>query len=99
TPPHLPSFPTRRSSDLVEDFRKRLLVEVVFELTRAVLRVRRRIRFDPRLAVELLPLALEAARPTSADPVLGFFQVYRFGARVQRDRKSTRLNSSHVAIS
>src|SRR5207253_11331581 len=76
--PHraLPSFPTRRSSDLVSLARPRSG------------------RF----------LRSEALRPWSAARIwwsffaVGFFSSSRRTAR-RRDRKSTRLNSSHVAIS
>src|SRR5439155_20169003 len=85
---HLPSFPTRRSSDLAGD-RRRLLRIVGEEQPQPVVRVS-----DP-------PRRIQARRQNEPDvPRLDRLprEARRFDERPQ-DRKSTRLNSSHVAIS
>src|SRR5207249_10539706 len=88
----LPSFPTRRSSDLEAPV-------VPFPQTA--------IAFQP-LGSFSEPLGLEAARPPlrvaaarNQAGALQHLQVLgdRRLAHRERDRKSTRLNSSHVSIS
>src|SRR5207249_10862921 len=86
--PHLPSFPTRRSSDLLgrgEDRDAEAVVDAGQVLHRgidAASRLRHpRNRADHRRAVEIFQLDLDLVPP------------------VRVDRKSTRLNSSHVSIS
>src|SRR5690606_40747699 len=96
--PDLPSFPTRRSSDLERalDERGRLLTHLV----RAQEEERRRIAWDVHddtiqsmVAVGMRLQLLAAALPAEhAEAVL------RLNDTVG-DRKSTRLNSSHVKIS
>src|SRR5690606_40892742 len=77
---NLPSFPTRRSSDLHRGPRASALVELDVAEQPAVLRVR-------------VPEGVEGRALHRADPAEA-----RHEARRQ-DRKSTRLNSSHVKIS
>src|SRR5690606_41826947 len=82
-PRHLPSFPTRRSSDL-EDLRHVAVGEAVEHQQREA-------------AVDLA----ESGDPR-IDPLEPRIAHRRFGeqaARCFEDRKSTRLNSSHVKIS
>src|SRR5207249_8956171 len=92
--PHLPSFPTRRSSDLSRLFIGTLAgvivvlpsVISVFRLLPAALPLLWRLF---RKSVRLLCLCPKLSRPN------------RLGTarRAILDRKSTRLNSSHVSIS
>src|SRR5207302_8825352 len=93
-PPALPSFPTRRSSDLrciaarlqardpvVQAARRLAVAQLLVALDRAA---PRRLRvIDPAHAPQGLSPAAERFRPLAC-PL---------------DRKSTRLNSSHVKIS
>src|SRR5690606_40251999 len=96
SPPHLHSFPTRRSSDLnhldLPD-RKRMLKQA-----RVASRSTRRLSstFDPEEAARE---RLRAWRRHVTEPEedAAFRILDRFG--VGLDRKSTRLNSSHVKIS
>src|SRR5690606_41186079 len=95
--PVLPSFPTRRSSDLVDH---RVHVRVVDGQRLVEQRATERGLEEDRLT--LLPAlgCLEAGdrrdEVRRADLDLG---VEVQGALVERDRKSTRLNSSHVKSS
>src|SRR5699024_12104840 len=86
-PPDLPSFPTRRSSDL--------------DLG-AILREAFLHRFQRhRLAVISVLIPADTRVVIHADDVEGAIRE-RFGRRYPdpaEDRKSTRLNSSHVSIS
>src|SRR5690606_41550953 len=91
--PHLSSFPTRRSSDLL-----RLPVdsESPFWLTRKrerweKLRSTRRVKVPTRAIVSIEPAGEAEMVCISVDAP---DQLY-----VAQDRKSTRLNSSHVKIS
>src|SRR5207253_9520575 len=84
-PPHLHSFPTRRSSDL-DALRDQALRPIALQ---ALCRIGR------EAVVVAAPAMLEAARePDERWAVLS--AVIQVGGA---DRKSTRLNSSHVAIS
>src|SRR5207248_10542236 len=98
-PPHLHSFPTRRSSDLAafeadreqllrldREFHRQLLQHLLAE---AVDDERQRI------------LVREAALPAIEHLVLADLRCRRFVLDARRgvDRKSTRLNSSHRTIS
>src|SRR5207249_7922852 len=97
-PPDLHSFPTRRSSDLLA---RRSAADLVD----------RRARHAPRNSrARPAPSGEPEAPPAAADPlVVGIpaagaddpdrGDVQRAGDRIVRDRKSTRLNSSHVSIS
>src|SRR5207253_10755411 len=87
-PPALPSFPTRRSSDLQCGLG---LFQLGLRASQVGLRrrVARRIRLR-----ELLHLFLEGLHLLERPHVL----LERLRV-VLKDRKSTRLNSSHVAIS
>src|SRR5690606_40904485 len=94
---HLHSFPTRRSSDLVVQLLAAAQAKIELDATVAVMKVQRNQRIAALLGL--------------ADQFLDLFGVQQqlagtggFGADVrrgggQRDRKSTRLNSSHVKIS
>src|SRR5690606_41426453 len=70
-----PSFPTRRSSDLVRQ------------------RSRGGLRAGPRTAGH------RRAHPRERRQPMSHFSVRTSGAVAEQDRKSTRLNSSHVKIS
>src|SRR5207253_4805212 len=86
---HLHSFPTRRSSDLAERAKSLWSGEID---RHAVLEVREALEDGSGGAARF---ALDAA-----DDVQHHGRaVRRLVARPVRDRKSTRLNSSHVAIS
>src|SRR5207253_10568580 len=95
-PPTRHSFPTRRSSDLVRDESCCKLLDPTVADLDAALGDRGDVRIvgddDDRAA-----LALEAPeQPDHVGLVLG---VQFAGRLVGQDRKSTRLNSSHVATS
>src|SRR5207249_10789944 len=81
----LHSFPTRRSSDLLEDAEQSTRALGASGLT------------DPQL------LAIDAVRASClATPVHGVLSPIQQAERedaIAEDRKSTRLNSSHVSIS
>src|SRR5206468_11683052 len=87
-PPHLPSFPTRRSSDLpplaarLEHQMESILLEIADAAVNEPRGMRGRARAEVRFADE-----------RGAEPAQGRV------ARDSRDRKSTRLNSSHDQIS
>src|SRR5205807_6361485 len=83
-PPALPSFPTRRSSDLVDT---RLDGGVEVDLLAA----RQPVHAAQSLVGESLELAAHAGNEASVG-TQGFLEE-------ARDRKSTRLNSSHLVIS
>src|SRR5207249_12282771 len=96
-PPHLPSFPTRRSSDLDPRYTPRLPPDSALEPERrdhgadvAHPELGRPVcRPDP--GRQGVPVNFTETSPLRRDedcPVLA-----------TRDRKSTRLNSSHVSIS
>src|SRR5204862_5742430 len=87
----LPSFPTRRSSDLRREPLRRLPGRARLRLRLGVLR-RRRGRAVPRAA----PGGARGGTPPRGPPH-GRRAGEEEGAR--GDRKSTRLNSSHVEIS
>src|SRR5690606_42155210 len=87
----VPSFPTRRSSDLVGVFRQVVVDDVRDPLD--IQPARGEVGGDENGRVAALEL-LDDAR------ALGLRQIAVDGVRVNpRDRKSTRLNSSHVKIS
>src|SRR5207253_6763436 len=82
--PHLPSFPTRRSSDLVYGF----TVDAQLK------------NLDLGVAVEYLPGSQELCQqPKSSKSQGRSYRKQHDRAGIDEDRKSTRLNSSHVAIS
>src|SRR5690242_20948091 len=83
--PYLHSFPTRRSSDLAL-FR---WVDAVDAIERALAELGEADEeLAARLEGELVVCGLHDARRAS-----------RVGPALERDRKSTRLNSSHMSIS
>src|SRR5205814_9549778 len=92
-PTHLHSFPTRRSSDLlVELAAARLgLAAVVLAATVLVGALEAGVRLDAGRAHE--------ARVDDVGVHLELAVRSVEVARAQRDRKSTRLNSSHLGIS
>ena len=67
----------------IEDLRERPAIQIVLQLRRAVLGVRRGIRGLPVLFVVRLPFAFEILLPTAACPELGLFQVDGLGAGVE----------------
>src|SRR5207253_7878814 len=98
-PPALPSFPTRRSSDLcaARDVER---IAVLVRDNGDVLRADRPCRSSGRLVHAVLELrepsvCAEPADAEIAATVRGKLE----HITVVPDRKSTRLNSSHVAIS
>src|SRR5207302_9406145 len=83
-PPDLHSFPTRRSSDLVgHPLDRKAIVFVARRLAVAALPVLNQLDNERRLRAD----RLAADRKRVAQ------------WQIERDRKSTRLNSSHVKIS
>src|SRR5690606_41492136 len=90
-PPALPSFPTRRSSDLRPPRHPRILV------SRHRLKLQRRAGTREVIKLPLLHRLLNPPiRHPPEDPVkIDVFQRHRWIV----DRKSTRLNSSHVKSS
>src|SRR5207253_7793440 len=84
TPRPLPSFPTRRSSDLGPLLDRALLAEHVGQQR-------------DRLDVAALPT--EVREGDDSHSLLQIFRRDRKRCDIKTDRKSTRLNSSHVAIS
>src|SRR5690606_40386957 len=98
-PPALPSFPTRRSSDLV--------LGMHFFSPANVMRLLEIVRGE-KTAPDVLATALAVARQAGKVAVVvgvchGFVGNRMLAARSAEgedlDRKSTRLNSSHVKIS
>src|SRR5207253_10833857 len=81
TPPHLPSFPTRRSSDL----------ELFGQIASS--------RGELTMQFEMRTFLHESMSMPSRFVSIFTFSIVRLSTPVARDRKSTRLNSSHVAIS
>src|SRR5262245_15666894 len=91
-PRHLPSFPTRRSSDLGGDQEVISSVPQLFGLWPSAFGLR-------PLALRLSHVASPvSASPTTRGPDPASTADRRSRAKV-RDRKSTRLNSSHLGIS
>src|SRR5690606_41277621 len=95
-PRSLHSFPTRRSSDLFLTQTGQMCTDWRQEF----------ILLSDVLGVSMLVDAINHRRPSGAteNTVLGPFYVsdaprYENGANICLDRKSTRLNSSHVKIS
>src|SRR5207249_7687576 len=90
---HLPSFPTRRSSDLVSIFprqRKQQLRQLPIRTNRAENLVVLHLPGHHRLRHAFLLQQFDGlAQLAEAYPMQPF----------REDRKSTRLNSSHVSIS
>src|SRR5690606_41498210 len=80
----LHSFPTRRSSDLPTTSSNAARVWAMDLLMFFLLWAS---DADRKTAISRMPAAMAASRPR------------RLGTRAERDRKSTRLNSSHVKIS
>src|SRR5699024_11459608 len=88
--PVLHSFPTRRSSDLIRSaIRSVATVDELVDKVATKRYTKARIR---RILAYILVGAVEKPLPEAVH-VLGFTE------KGQKDRKSTRLNSSHVSIS
>src|SRR5690606_41709990 len=97
--PHLHSFPTRRSSDLeanIQNSAIRSIIELTVSIGLAA----------PFLwaVIRPMPVAVLFKEQTSGlvynkGPLLIFDLIRILGGSVLIDRKSTRLNSSHVKIS
>src|SRR5207253_10341227 len=93
---HVHPFPTRRSSDLTRD--TQLLQTGRIEI--ADLSDRRRLAQQPQVVTPALVSAHWSARGTDLDRAADLaFDLLQELFDAGRDRKSTRLNSSHVAIS
>src|SRR5205814_10143863 len=95
-PPHLPSFPTRRSSDLASDIGQgvnTLLCQIAAE----------EMHCDPRdvtvvaADTDLTPVDLGAY--SSRVTFMVGLAAREACQKLAEDRKSTRLNSSHLGIS
>src|SRR5207249_8917704 len=91
--PHLPSFPTRRSSDL--KFRQSHLFgpQITHHPFRIADRPQRPLKYQPVEATQYSRNLFPVFRPAE---ISGDAEVDQLSGR---DRKSTRLNSSHVSIS
>src|SRR5205814_8895698 len=92
-PPHPHSFPTRRSSDLKQRTSYAIGLDVVTSLKA------REIDLDPKALAAGIADALAdkpALKPEEVREVLMKFQQEMMA---KGDRKSTRLNSSHLGIS
>src|SRR5207244_8943210 len=95
-PPPLPSFPTRRSSDLTSFFAKRpngLLIEKM-RVPLGVIAIIYESR--PGVTADAAGLCLKSG---NAALLRGGKEAVRTNAAIAGDRKSTRLNSSHQIIS
>src|SRR5690606_40480049 len=86
-PPDLPSFPTRRSSDLQRKY--------IYAMRRAVLEDQDISTRLEEMFANLVDDAIEIYAPDNVIPEEWDLE----GLEKQLDRKSTRLNSSHVKIS
>src|SRR5207249_9802810 len=97
--PHVPPFPTRRSSDLTGGPSGRRFLEL--DLAKLHGRVYQRRGINLERQVSLFGLGKAQLGPglavdPGADQVAGGDEFH--GEPLIRDRKSTRLNSSHVSI-
>src|SRR5690606_41459133 len=91
-PPTLPSFPTRRSSDLFHGTRRTVEAHA---LDRTDLHL-----YGKHVAVDFLAFLRGQETFASMEELLGqFAEDLRRARELTADRKSTRLNSSHVKIS
>src|SRR5439155_23730807 len=98
-PPHPPSFPTRRSSDLFVAAPRPELYDLQQDPTESRNIYPERQALGDRLNQELI--ALERGMSPDAPPPRAAVEVdpdARARLAALGDRKSTRLNSSHVAI-
>src|SRR5207253_9588003 len=92
---HLPSFPTRRSSDLFDDTDVNPFPNQLEDAAVANPSLDERHELAPHNPVEV-------ALNVGFEDICGCAVTHRAANRLERivrDRKSTRLNSSHVAIS
>src|SRR5690606_39970790 len=97
-PPRLSSFPTRRSSDLPEDFLEKIFekvfanpdTELVVDLEAQTISI---AGTDEKFTFEINPYKKSCL-------INGYDDIdYILSQKAEIDRKSTRLNSSHVKIS
>src|SRR5207249_12301747 len=88
-PPHLPSFPTRRSSDLRMDIAAEFMSGIIdaFEANK---------RLADRAVEQMPDDRLHVALDENTNSIA---VIMKHVAGNLTDRKSTRLNSSHVSIS
>src|SRR5207253_7425229 len=94
----LHSFPTRRSSDLDVQAASEMLLQASGDVDQSVHNMQTRTGAVTRRASEADRLAHEAAEAAEAGANL-VADVQNGMESIAEDRKSTRLNSSHVAIS
>src|SRR5207253_4614165 len=95
--PPPPPFPTRRSSDLPHGFG---VLDAVAIQTDPLGHLRVAAQVETESAQTHFPGSPEAVGLAAGDPQRRMGFLHRLGNdRARRDRKSTRLNSSHVAIS
>src|SRR5205814_10370982 len=94
--PYLHSFPTRRSSDL--HLLQKLLLHIVVHFDACIAPI------PQAKANPVLPVLVDVAK--HLDGLLGVYEaeIWRkpgvpAGSSIKKDRKSTRLNSSHLGIS
>src|SRR5205807_8220826 len=97
SPPHLPSFPTRRSSDLEEDAAQRVVLRPQIPRFDAGAGAARHAHADERPAVGERADAVDQV--LAANRVEDHVDTATVGQLARSDRKSTRLNSSHLVIS
>src|SRR5439155_21436375 len=98
-PPNLHSFPTRRSSDLegrLDAHAARMANPDRLVLDFAGTRLAVQRTMIPGVAAPVRGVRLGQFRPDTVRVVIDLSETTPY--QISRDRKSTRLNSSHVAI-
>src|SRR5690606_40249494 len=95
-PPSLHPFPTRRSSDLAYDFEHRLIAVAVG--VKSIAPAQGFLGIIQHAGVRQSATFQHFQQAVGQDAVQ-IAKPWIIGAAAQQDRKSTRLNSSHVKIS